>query len=258
MNLSEALNQYLGAQSASSVPHNELNRFIRWAGPDRLVAKLSPPDVAGYAEGVAAAGGEVHSRLSQLKLFLAFLNKQGLLSQTLAPHVKIPKVRQGPAISRANNEETITLTPRTYQAMTEELRALKDNRVVIAEKLRTAAADKDFRENAPLEAAREEQGKMEARVREVEATLRNAMILDPATLASGKAQVGSRVTLQDLSSGKEVSYTLVDSTEADPLSGKLSVASPVGQAIIGSVPGDEVEAVAPKGVRRYRVATVKE
>ena len=64
MILSEALNQYLSAQAPDAPSHRELSRFVRWAGLERSVAKLNPPDVADYAEGVVAAGGDVHSRLT--------------------------------------------------------------------------------------------------------------------------------------------------------------------------------------------------
>ncbi len=257
MTLSEALNQYLASQASGAQAFEDIHRFARWAGLERRVETLRPPEVAQYAEEVVSAGGDVHSRLTQVKEFLTFLNKRGVLSQRLAPHIKIPKLRQGPAVEGGPNVEGATITAATYEALRRELQSLKGHRVVIAEKLRTAAADKDFRENAPLDAAREEQGKMEGRVREIEAMLRHAVVIDPGVGPTGKARVGSHVKLQDLSSGIEVSYTLVDSSEADPLTGKLSVASPVGQAIIGSAPGDEVDVMAPKGLRRYRVDAVE-
>ena len=257
MTLSEALNQYLASQASGAQAFEELHRFVRWAGLERRVEVLRPPEVAAYAEGVVSAGGDVQSRLTQVKEFLSFLNKRGVLAQRLAPHIKIPKLRRGPALEGQRSVEGATITAATHEALQRELQALKDHRVVIAEKLRTAAADKDFRENAPLDAAREEQGKMEGRIREIEAMLRHAVVVEPGAGPTGKAQVGSHVTLHDLSSGKEVSYTLVDSSEADPFTGKLSVASPVGKAIVGSAPGDEVDVVAPKGVLRYRVAAVE-
>ncbi len=74
---------------------------------------------------------------------------------------------------------------------------------------------------------------------------------------TGAARVGATVVLQDLTSGKNVTYTLVDSTEADPLAGKISVVSPVGSAVVGSKSGEEVTVQAPQGERRYKLSSVK-
>jgi transcription elongation factor GreA len=149
------------------------------------------------------------------------------------------------------------MTAAGHQALQQELQGLKDQRGEMAEAIRRAAADKDFSENAPLDAAREAQGKMEARVRELEETLRRAVVIDGSgSGATDTVQVGSAVALEDVASGREVRYILVDSAEADPVAGKLSVASPVGRALVGHHIGDEVEVTAPKGLLRYRIASV--
>jgi transcription elongation factor GreA len=138
----------------------------------------------------------------------------------------------------------------------EELEGLKGQRGEIVESIRLAAADKDFRENAPLDAARENQGKTEARIREIEEMLRRAEIMDTTRDKSNCARVGATVVLQDLNTGKNVSYTLVDSTEADPTAGKISDVSPVGKAVMGRRKGEEVCVLAPKGERRYKVSSI--
>ena len=118
-----------------------------------------------------------------------------------------------------------------------ELSRLKGQRVEFIEAIKLAAADGDFKENAPLDAARENQGKAEARIHALEENLRHAVILDPK---QGKgARVGNIVVLHDLGSGKKATYKLTDSAEADPSGGKISIVSPVGKAVVGCFAGDE-------------------
>ena len=260
MTLSEALTQYLASlkSNAASQTQVELHRFIRWSGSERPVEALTPPDVAQYAEEVAAAWGDSSARLKPLKEFLSFLKKREVVAYSLAPHVKIPKTAQRRTIQRRAEDEAIPMTAVGHETLRQELAELKGHRASNAEAIRIAAADKDFKENAPLDAARERQGHMEGRVREIEEMLRRAVVVDTMRDAAERAQVGSRVVLQDLASGQEVTYTLVDSTEADPLKGKISVASPIGNAVVGRARGDEVAVVVPKGTLRYRVTEVAE
>ncbi|MEX2431205.1 MAG: transcription elongation factor GreA [Dehalococcoidia bacterium] len=259
MTLAEALSQYFSSAASSSNPytHQELNKFARAIGPDLALDQLRPPEVANYAERVVAAGGDVHGRLSPIKEFLTFLRKEGLSSYSLAPHVKIPRASMKAAAQSKNAFESIPMTETGVTMLKGELDTLKGQRVDIVEAIRLAAADKDFRENAPLDAAKETQGKTEARIREIEEMLRRAVIMDTSADKSNRARVGSTVVLEDLLSGKNVSYTLVDSTEADPVAGKISVVSPVGKAVVGCRKGDEVKVQAPKGERCYKVSSIK-
>ena len=117
-------------------------------------------------------------------------------------------------------------------------------------------ADKDFRENAPLDAARDQQAHLEARIRVIEDQLRHAVIIDPET-KRGRANVGSTVKVLNLSQDREQTFQLVSPSEVDPADGKISVESPVGSAVIDHVPGDEVEVQAPAGSVRLRVLEVE-
>ena len=137
----------------------------------------------------------------------------------------------------------------------DELDTLKNNRTGVIEAIRLAAADGDFKENAPLDAARENQGKAEARIRELEETLRRAVIIE--TKGAKGARVGNTIVLQDLETNKNVEYKLTDTAEADPLGGKISIVSPVGEAIVGHSAGEEIAVQTPKGTRRYKISAVK-
>ncbi|MEE8517857.1 MAG: transcription elongation factor GreA [Dehalococcoidia bacterium] len=259
MKLAEALTHYLstGASSVDSYAHQELHRFGRAIGLERSVEALAPPEVASYAENVVASGGDIQGRLAPLKEFLTFLKKKGFSTHSLAPHVKIPRATARAAAATKSAFESIEMTATGVQVLRDELDGLKGQREGIIDTIRIAAADKDFKENAPLDAARETQGKAEGRIQEIEETLRRSVVIELKKDPSGIARVGATIVLHDLTTGKNVTYKLVDSTEADPVAGKISVSSPVGSAIVGSRSGDEVEVQAPKGERHYKISSVK-
>ncbi|MDE2765067.1 MAG: transcription elongation factor GreA [Chloroflexota bacterium] len=267
--LSEALRRYSASakQPINERGHQELSRFGRAIGLERIVGSITPPLVADYAEGVVSAGGDVHGRLTHLKQFLVFLQKRGLTGEqngkpiSLSSHVKIPRsaVRAAVVAVAAGDPEAIELTADGHAAMTAELADRKNRREEVARAIQAARADGDVTENSPLDAAREVQGENEARIRELEETLRRAVIVGGSRDGnrSKVVGVGSRISLHDVESGRELAYTIVGSAEADPLSGKLSIDSPVGRAVQGKTQGDEVVVQAPKGKRRYRISAIE-
>jgi len=260
VNLGDALTQYLSgtAHRLDSYAHQELNRFGRAVGLGREIEGLAPPDVAHYAESVITAGGDIHGRLGPVKDFLAFLKKKQLSSHSLSAHVKIPRSSVRAAAAAKLAFETIDMTEGGIESLKIELARLIGQRPEIVEAIRIAAADKDFRENAPLDAARENQGLAETRIKELQEILRRAVVVDRSRAAGTKdARVGATVQLRDAETSKNVTYTLVDSTEADPSSGKISVVSPVGSALVGKVKGDVINVNAPNGSRSYVVTSVK-
>jgi transcription elongation factor GreA len=255
--LAEALTQYLAgaASTVDSYAHQELHRFGRAVGLERSVETLAPPTVADYAERVVRAGGDIHGRLMPLKEFLAYLKKQGYSSHSLAPHVKIPRATQRAMAATKAAQAEVPMTVEGKAMLEGELEKLKGQRYEIIDAIKLAAADGDFKENAPLDAARENQGKAEARIHELEENLRHSVLLDPR---QGKgARVGNTVILHDFLSGKNVTYKLTDSAEADPSGGKISIVSPVGKAVIGTFAGDEIAVQTPKGERKYKISSIK-
>lgn len=146
-----------------------------------------------------------------------------------------------------------------YQITTEgkvelenELAELKEQRSAIAEKIAAARDYGDLSENAEYDAAREEQGVVEARIIEIEGILLNHEIIKPKS--GGKIHVGSTV---DLHNGKDATYTIVGPVEADPLEGKISNESPIGSALMGREVGDKVTIMTPKGETIYTVTNVR-
>ncbi len=154
----------------------------------------------------------------------------------------------------------VQLTPEGHERLVQELQTLKDQRPALTEEIRRAAADKDFRENAPLDAARERQGMVEGRIRQLEATLNTASILvtqDQSLDQAPLVRLGSRLALRDMATGQETSYQLVSPAESSPREGKLSIESPVGKALLGRELGDHVEIIVPRGTLTFLITGVQ-
>jgi len=153
----------------------------------------------------------------------------------------------------------VPLTARGAEQLKEELRRLKsEERPKIVEAIATARAHGDLKENAEYHAAKEQQGLVEARIRDIEAKLANAQIIDVTALnPDGKVVFGATVHLVDTADGSETRYQIVGEDEADIKAGLLSVGSPIARAIIGKREGDEVEVTAPGGKRTYEIASVE-
>ncbi|MDP3062455.1 MAG: GreA/GreB family elongation factor [Chloroflexota bacterium] len=264
--LDEALTRYLpqlkeeGRQEAQV----ELIRFIQWCGRAKQVQALAPPDVEGYVRSTNAATAESVRRVEAVKVFLAYLGKQKWTATNLAPHVKLPKTRR-PATNQGDSRpapEQAHLTQEGVQQLREQLEQLKEQRVAVVADIQRAMADKDFRENAPLDAAKERQGLIAADIRALEDILARAVVTNnnaewAPSKEQGRVRPGRRVTVRDLKNDREASYILVDAREADPLAGKLSLTSPVGRALIGRRAGDEVTVTAPSGTLKFRVEKVE-
>ena len=140
-----------------------------------------------------------------------------------------------------------------------ELQRLKSvDRPSVIAAIAEARSHGDLSENAEYDAARERQGFIEGRIKEVEGKLGNAQIIDPKLLdADGRVVFGATVELEDLESGKAVTYQIVGDDEADIKTGKISLNSTVARALIGKFEGDVAEVQTPGGIREYEVLDVK-
>ncbi|MDD9812096.1 MAG: transcription elongation factor GreA [Gammaproteobacteria bacterium] len=155
------------------------------------------------------------------------------------------------------NTERILLTRAGAERLRVELKRLKrtDRPQVIAA-IAEARAHGDLSENAEYHAAKEQQGLIEARIRELESNLSAAEVIDPATLGGDKVVFGARVELFDEQQGGEVTYQLVGNLEADLDQGRISIRSPIGRALVGKSAGDEIEVDAPAGKRIYEILKI--
>ena len=137
-----------------------------------------------------------------------------------------------------------------------ELKTVARPRVIQA--IAEARAHGDLKENAEYHAAREQQGFIEGRIKDIEAKLSHAQIIDVATLnAGGKVVFGATVDVLDLSSNEEHTYKIVGEDEAELREGLISVSSPIARALIGKIEGDEVAFSVPGGEREFEILEVR-
>jgi transcription elongation factor GreA len=150
------------------------------------------------------------------------------------------------------------ITREGYEALKAELAELEGPaRREIAERIKTAREWGDLKENSEYHDAKNDQAFLETKIARLTQRLRNAEVVDTAPPAGGAAGVGSTVELRDDQAGKTVSYQIVGATEADLAQGRLSVESPLAQAIVGRREGDDVVVSAPRGDRHFTVVAVK-
>ena len=145
------------------------------------------------------------------------------------------------------------ITESGQRELERELEELKSRRGEIADKIAVARDFGDLSENAEYDAAREAQGLLETRITEIETILQNASIIQAGS--SSTVTLGSTVELE--ANGKAVVYTVVGPVEADPLEGKVSNESPIGQALMGKAVGDTVTISTPKGELAYTVVALR-
>ena len=236
----------------------EVYKFARWYGWERPFADMAAPQVAGYAEQLSQSDTDYARRLELVRAFLVHAKKEGWSRTGLSAHLKAKKAKgTAPAASRRVETKAISLTRDKHEEMVAELADLKERRVELIEEIRRAAADKDFRENAPLAAAREQRGHVEGQIRDLEEALKKAVIIDEKREPAHKTVIGDSIVLEDLACGEELRYMIVDPREVDPSRGKISTASPLGKALLGRREGDNVEITVKAGKLRYRIIRVE-
>ena len=235
----------------------EIAKFVRWVGGDRDVNSLTASEIGEFSDAIASrtSSASAAERAAHVKQFLAYLKKKGIVAVNLAQHLRLRKSRTSLSVVRSyrNSGQVVRLTRSGFNDLTKKLADLQDERIKLVEEIHKAAADKDVRENAPLEAARESQGMVMARIAELESTLKVSVIIGDTKPDLKTVRVGSTVSLKDTASGRVTGYQLVEPKEANPLTSKISIVSPVGAAILGRNRGDEVTVQTPRGEQAYRI-----
>jgi transcription elongation factor GreA len=256
--LSDAASKFAASLSpaARTVAMGDVNRFVRWFGPERPPAQIRGHDVELYAEALGPAVPETSKKADQVRAFLSYMKKEGIVASSLAPHLRLRKsMKRSGAATVKRDPDTVELTADGIAALNSERDSLIAQRPAIREEIRRAMLDKDFRENAPLDAAKDKQGHVEARIREIEAMLRRAVEVDSSG-ASDRVRVGVVVSVTNLKDGSSRQFSIVGPTEANAADGKISSVSPVGKALLDHKAGDEVEVSVPSGVQRFRIEEV--
>ncbi len=260
LTLGEAVSRYLVVLAGNEgvTTRAELQRFVHWFGKDSAVLGVTPDQVSAYAGTISMRDPQCGHKLEAVRAFLAYAAQEGLSTGNLATHLKVKKLPLPtgkikktigkPAI------ETQTITRAGYDAMLLELEKLRESRPAVLEEIRRAAADKDFRENAPLHAARERLGHIDGRIKELEALFKHAVVAEQNQAAVFRVAVGCEVRLVEMSSGEELRCTIVSTRETAPGQGKISCISPIGKAVMGKSRGDVVEVPIPSGKKIcYRI-----
>lgn len=234
----------------------ELNRFVRWYGPNRPIDQLRGHEVSLYAEVLGPATADSSRRADYIRAFLVYMKKNGLLETNLAPHLRLRK--GGTKLTAAGQQPAeVELTGEGLAALQSELGTLVGQRAGVREEIRKAMLDKDFRENAPLDAAKDKQGHLEARIREIEAMIKRAVVVEQSA-HSDRVQVGATVHVRNLGSGAVNRFMIVGPTEANAADGRISSASPVGRSLLDRTVGDEVEVSVPAGTMRFRIEQISD
>jgi len=150
------------------------------------------------------------------------------------------------------------MTPRGQQLLKDELKRLREvERPKNVRDIEEARAHGDLKENAEYHAAKEKQGFIEGRSREIEAVLAQADVIDPGKLSGTKVVFGATVKLTDTDSGDEVTYTIVGEYEADIKQSRIAISAPLARAMIGREQGDTVTLKTAKGTREFEITSVR-
>ena len=259
--LNKAYSQYVSGlrENKKKGISRDLNRFVRECGSSTPISALTPQTVASYCEWLGRSGGDVAAKLAPVKKFLTYLKNEDLVKISLATHARVPKNRSLARIAKSQKAapDVAELTQEGFERLSGRLEDLKAERTRVVKDIGRAMADKDFRENAPLDAAKERQGLVESQIRELEHTLSSAIITGGD---SGKkvqrVAIGKTVVLKTPGNGRKVSYLVVHPREANPVEKKISSESPVGKALMNRQAGDEVQVIVPKGSIQYLIEKV--
>lgn len=149
------------------------------------------------------------------------------------------------------------VTMETFEAMKQELHTLKTvERPAASHAIAEAREKGDLKENAEYDAAKEAQGHLEAKIKQLEGVIATAKIVDTTTIDTSKVTILTRVTITNMATKKTVTYQIVGEKEADLKAGKISASSPIGKGLIGKVKGEIAEVQAPTGVLKFKVEDI--
>ena len=156
-----------------------------------------------------------------------------------------------------NMNEELLLTKEGYDKIVAEHEELVSvRRAEVAERLKEAISYGDISENAVYDSAKNEQAELEERIHKLETMIRKAKIVQEEDVKGDVVSVGLKVTVKDLDSGEEETFSIVGATESDPFNGKISTDSSVGKTLIGHKKGDKVAVEIPDGIINYEILSI--
>ena len=149
------------------------------------------------------------------------------------------------------------VTAETFERLKDELQHMKGvDRPAASNAIAEAREKGDLKENAEYDAAKEAQGMLEAKIKQLEGVISNAKIVDPGTIDTSKVTILTKVTITNMATKKTVTYQIVGEKEADLKLGKISASSPIGNGLLGKVIGEIAEVQAPNGVIKFKVENI--
>ncbi len=284
-NLIKAVNLYTNRmrKSRKESIKNDLSSFIQWLSEclepksynedlnmDNINLNLIEPSfIEQYVQitNIKHSNFNASKKLTVARDFLSFLHnpdsndeKIKFTDANLSNHIRNKKGRRTGSLnlkSRLHEEDIIEISQEYHDSLVSDLAIKFKEREDVVEDINKAAADKDFRENAPLEAAREKQGLIESQIKTIDETLRKSEIINTKKNSKTNkiAKIGSKVTI--LQNNKtRVKISLVASPEADVSISKISVESPIGKALVGKTENEAVIVTAPAGNVGYKIVKI--
>ena len=255
--------QAVGVAKLDGEEVQHLRRFVNWCGPETRIAAILLHQLQTYLDHVASTAADPKPCATALRTFFSYALKAGWLETNPATGLRTSK-RATKSVGRvAAAQAGPTFVSRARHAeLTAELEKLRgEGRERISKMLHAAIKDGDLRENAAYDEAKYQQGMMEARIRELEQTLRTSAITeDEAEAAADGAaagdegiKIGMKVELELTDGSEKLAYQLVGPSEVDPLAGRISYLSPVGASLLTKRAGDTVAVETPAGSETYRV-----
>jgi transcription elongation factor GreA len=249
-----------------------VTRFLWHFGPSTPISELSPKTMESFQETIGKNTMDLAARLQPVKEFLRYCWKQEYTltvdgegqarAQNLGNFLRIKRaVTVAKDDSRFQHEQaqTFEMTADGLQHLKQELQQLNAEMPEAVQAVAAAREDKDIRENAPLEAAREYQERLKSRIDELEYQIAHAVVREER--ATGRAKLGSRVSVVEVDDrggllGEAREYTLVGTTEANAAARRISVESPLGRGLLDQSAEGQIEIQAPSGRKRFRLLAV--
>lgn len=151
----------------------------------------------------------------------------------------------------------IYLTKQGYEKLKEELDKLNKEKMELSKEIEETREQGDLSENAGYQYAKEKQALVLKRIAEIEARLKNSKIITDVQINKDEIRIGATVTIVDLKTGKEITYTLTSSDEADPANKKISVSSPMAQGLLGGKVGEIKKVNLPNGEKEFKIISIK-
>ena len=155
------------------------------------------------------------------------------------------------------SDANMYVTKETFEKMREELQRMKSiDRPASSRAIAEAREKGDLKENAEYDAAKEAQGMLEAKIKQLEGAIANAKIVDTNSIDTSKVTILTKVTITNIATKKTVTYQIVGEKEADLKLGKISVNSPIGKGLLGKAIGDVAEVQAPTGIIKFKIELI--